>query len=127
MRDELFESEVRSAGDVAGVFELDGEAGYFYLFEMSRDFGQRVVAAIPVLNGEPDFEQKDIAIRWDEDERRVGLLIRDQLWAAFDVQSKASYGGNYTRGATPRVPREIADAFNSRGDSLSDGEKPPPE
>lgn len=27
---ELFESSVRSAGDLAGFFEHDGDVGYFY-------------------------------------------------------------------------------------------------
>ncbi|WP_286203065.1 hypothetical protein [Rhizobium lusitanum] len=29
--DQLFESAVRSSGDLAGVFEFDGDVGYFYL------------------------------------------------------------------------------------------------
>src|SRR5258708_18966734 len=80
--EEMFDSSVRSAGDFAGVFEYDGETGYFYLYDMSREESQRVLAAIRVVGTKPDFDQDSIEIKWDKAERRVGLFIRGALWAA---------------------------------------------
>src|SRR5688572_449218 len=71
--DEMFDSSVRSAGDLAGVFEYDGETGYFYLYKNERDSGQKVMSAIRIVDGDPDFKQEDISIRWDAAETRVGL------------------------------------------------------
>ncbi len=38
--EEIFDSCVREKGDLAGVFEYDGEAGYFYLYETKRGQGE---------------------------------------------------------------------------------------
>jgi hypothetical protein len=109
--EEMFDSSVRSAGDFAGVFEYDGEVGYFYLHDMSRDEGRRVLAAIRVVVTKPDFDQDSIQIRWDKAETRVGLFIRAALWAAFDTKSGTACGGDYAAGAQPGVPKDVADAF----------------
>ena len=111
---EMFASAVRSAGDQAGVFEHDGDTGYFYLYEMGRDEKRKVLAAIPVVIGTPDFEERDVAIRWDAKESRVGLFICGQLWAAFDAGSGAKYGGNYRRSADTNIPADVGDAFEAQ-------------
>ncbi len=61
--EEMFDSSVRSAGDFAGVFEYDGETGYFYLYDMSREESQRVLAAIRAVGTKPDFDQESIEIK----------------------------------------------------------------
>jgi hypothetical protein len=45
MTDEMFDSSIRSAGDLAGVFEYDGETGYFYLYDSVGSSNQRVLGA----------------------------------------------------------------------------------
>jgi hypothetical protein len=106
---EMFDSSVRSAGDVAGVFEYDGETGYFYLYEMDGDQGQKILDSIHILSGEPDFVEADIWIGWDSEERKVGLFIGDVLWAVFDGCAK--YGGSYKPGARPSLPPEAEKGF----------------
>jgi hypothetical protein len=112
--DDIFDSAVRSAGDMAAIFEYDGDTGYFYLYETRQPQGHRIVAAIQVLVGEPDFDGKDISVRWDTSETKVGLFIRRQLWAAFDGQTQEGYGGDYRQNTQPRIPVEIIDAFQPR-------------
>ncbi len=102
--DDLFDSAVRSAGDVAGVFEYDGATGYFYLYATGEEAGQRVLDAIHILSGEPDFAARDVSVRWDVDEQKVGLFIRDVLWAAFDHGRSTKYGGSYNRHGRPVLP-----------------------
>jgi hypothetical protein len=112
--DELFESAVRSGGDHAGVFEYDGDTGYFYLYETKAKGGHKVVAGIRVLTGAANFAQQDIAIRWNSAENAVGFFIRDRLWAAFDLQTGAKYGGNYRSDSEPEIPTEVNNVFKQR-------------
>ena len=109
--DEIFDSLVRSTGDRAGIFEYENGTGYFYLYGTEEREGRKVLAAIQILAGPPDFTQQDIAVRWDPSEKVVGLFINDQLWAVFDLQSGAKYGGNYRSGGQPEIPIEVAEAF----------------
>jgi len=74
--DELFESELRSAGDLAGVFESENDVAYFYLYDMAGGTDRRIRDAIRILTGAPDFDQGDISVRWDDGETMVGLFIR---------------------------------------------------
>lgn len=114
MSDEIFDSSVRSAGDLAGVFEYDGETGYFYLYQTEGGKDHKVLGSIRVLSGEPDFGDVDIAIRWDPANRRVGLFIRGVLWAAFD-DCRERYGGNYRPGVPSPLGTEARAWF---GDDL---------
>ena len=111
---EMFDSAVSSGGDLAGVFEYDGETGYFYLYKPQHEENRKVVGAIQVLSGPPDFGEKDIVIRWDATESKVGLFIRGRLWAAFDSVTGHKYGGGYRATGKPAIPVEVADAFESR-------------
>jgi hypothetical protein len=110
---EVFDSAVRSAGDLAGVYEYDGDTSYFYLYDTRSEDTRKVIAAIPVLAGPSDFEEEDVAIRWDSTEGKVGLFIRERLWAAFDIETGAKYGGNYCAHGNPEMPVEIAEAFET--------------
>lgn len=111
--DEIFDSLVRSAGDRAGVFECDGETAYFYLYDMEQEEGGRVLAAIQVLSGVPDFEADDVTIRWDATDSKVGLLIRGRVWAVFDLDNDRSYGGGYAVDGVPTIPDEISRAISA--------------
>ena len=109
--DEIFDSCVRTAGDRAGVFEYDGQTGYFYLYETAKHHGEKVVDSIHVLSGEPDFAETDVSVRWDCDEEKVGLFIRQTLWAVFDIARRAKYGGGYKAGAKPPLPSQATIGF----------------
>lgn len=109
--DDIFVSAVRSADDRAGVFEYDGETGYFYLYHAKGEITQKVIAAIRVCVGTLDFKEQDVVVRWDQNETRVGLLIRGQLWAVFDTVTGAKLGGDYRAGSHAEFPNEIYSAF----------------
>lgn len=110
--DELFDSHVRSSGDLAGVFEYDGNTGYFYLYATDEPEAHKVLDAIHVFSGEPDFGEEDIAIRWDQNELKVGLFIRGILWAVFDHQQRVKYGGGYKPELVPKLPPEASSGFS---------------
>jgi hypothetical protein len=109
--DEMFESSARSKGDLAGVFEYDGDVGYFYLYECGNDSGQKVAGAIRIFSGVADFKQTDIAVIWDGSERRVGLSICGQICAVFDADNRMKYGGNFSKGLQSDMPSEVLEGF----------------
>jgi hypothetical protein len=103
--EEMFDSSVRAAGDLAGVFEHDGETGYFYLYNTEGETAHRVIGSVRVVSGHPDFSEQDVSIRWDPTDRRVGLFIRGALWAVFDDRH-VPHGGDYAAGAAPLLPSD---------------------
>jgi hypothetical protein len=109
--EEIFQSEDRAAGDLAGVFEFDGATSYFYLYDISAPNNSKVVSAVRILTGAPEFSETDIEIKWDSEEQRVGLFIKGDLWAVFDSISRAGFGGEYRGNAAPNIPDEIASGF----------------
>ena len=109
--DDIFESAIRSKGDLAGVYEYDGETGYFYLYQTGAN-GNKVIAAIHILSEDPDFVAKDVTIRWDKEGECVGLFIRTDLWAVFDTRDQAKYGGDYQAGKPPDLPAHASIGFD---------------
>ena len=107
--EEMFVSAVRSSGDMAGVFEYVDETGSFYLYDKTRTGGQRVMAAIHILSGNPDFSESDVEVRCTQREEVVGLFIRDRLWAVFS--GREAHGGKYRIGGRPEIPDLVASAF----------------
>lgn len=105
---------MRSASDLAGVFEFDGDTGYFYLYKTNAKEGEKIMAAIHIFSGRPNFEQRDISIRWTPDENVVGLFIRGKLQAAFDCKSGAAYGGCSSTGISGMIPPKISQSFEAK-------------
>lgn len=110
---EMFESAVRSTGDLAGVFEFDGETGYFYLYKIDAIEGQKIIDSIRISDEKPFYTQQDVHVRWSSDERVVGLQIGDQIWAAFDCGRGKKLGGEHRVGGASLVPREVTQRFES--------------
>jgi hypothetical protein len=112
MEEELFDSAVRRGGDLAGVFEYDGETAYFYLYDVTHEQEYRIVDAIHVLSGESDLTAQDVEVRWDDDESRVALFLRETQWAVFNVITGEKHGGNYSPHSKPQIPTD--EAFHTR-------------
>jgi hypothetical protein len=108
----MWKASEQFSGDLAAVFEFDGEASYFYLYNTKAGAGQKVVGAIYIANGAPDFTENDVEIRWSFDESVAGLFIHSQLWAAFDSAGKGTYGGRYHADGSPEIPSRILNAFD---------------
>lgn len=89
--EEIFESQLNPAGSFAGVYEYEEEVGYFYLYDVSKNDGHKVVSAIRVATGPAAHSSAEVEIRWSADEKFVGLLIRERLCAAFDVKSHVAF------------------------------------
>lgn len=109
--EEIFDSAVRSAGDLAGVFEFDGETCYFYLYQVNSPESSKVCDAIQITSGVPIFCQSDISIQWDVDEKMVGLIICGTIWAVFDCVEGEKFGGNFQVNTKPSIPIEVTARF----------------
>ena len=104
MTTEIFDSSVRCPGDLAGVFEYDGENADFYLYDDTREENQKILSVIHVLSGNSDLTSQDVEVRWDDTETRVALFLRGTQWAVFNVVTGEKYGGNYSPHVQPQIP-----------------------
>jgi hypothetical protein len=104
--DEIFESAVRAEGDLAGLFEYDGEVGYFYLYGPRRQEGQKIIDSLRVVTGNVDLHPDDVSVQWDQQQQRVGLFLRGVLWAVFNISTGDKYGAMYQVGEKPKLPPE---------------------
>jgi hypothetical protein len=110
MTSEIFQSSIKLDGHIAGVFEHDGEAGYFYLCDLSRPNDKQVVASIHLTSEPPDFSESQVQVTWNKSGDIVGVFIKDQLWAAFSFDG-AKYGGNYRPGCRPGIAVDVVASF----------------
>jgi len=110
--DEIFESAARSAGDMTGVFEFDGDTSYFYLYELNSVRGNKILGAIQITSSPPKFAESDIAIEWCMDEEMVGFSVKGIIWAAFDCQNIEKFGGSYFEYGKPDIPAAVKEKFN---------------
>lgn len=101
----------RSANDLAGVFEFDGETGYFYLYRYNSAPKDQILGWIHIVSGVPDFKEADVKICWTENEAIVGLFVYSVLWAAFDATRHTGFGGNYRPCNQPDIPENIGSCF----------------
>src|SRR4051812_13869795 len=101
---ELFESAVREAGDLAGIFEHDGSVAYFYLYAVGDGQPTKILDQIRVFSGTAFISQSDVDVRWDATEQRVGLFLRGVQWAVFNCFHKTRFGGGYRPGERPEIP-----------------------
>lgn len=109
MSDDLFAISLRPDGDLAGVFEYDGRAAFFYRYDQSKVPAERVTGAVRVFVGPTSLAESDLDVRWNRDRSAVGLFIRGVLWAAFTEES--AFVGNYASQVHPEFPTGLASSF----------------
>lgn len=105
MKSELFIDATRNEGDFAGVFEYDGEVGYFYLFRLPEgESGGQIDGAIEIVRGDLTFAADEIEVRWSAERDRVALFVEGTLWALFNLKSGISYGQRHSKLLASNVP-----------------------
>ena len=109
---DVFISAVQRTGDLAGVFEYDDSdavaTAYFYLYRTQDKNSGEILGAVHIRSGPWNIREEDIGVRWDMDERRVGLFIFGTLWAVFDADTCQGYGGGYGKNSQPEIPWDEA-------------------
>ncbi|MDX8526967.1 hypothetical protein RFM68_20910 [Mesorhizobium sp. MSK_1335] len=107
---DIFDSAIRTKGDLAGVFEYEeideakSATAYFYLHRVEGETAGSVLGAIPVRSGQWAITEADVAVRWDSNEQRVGLFVFGTLVAAFDAITGVKYGGRYGKDFNAEIP-----------------------
>jgi hypothetical protein len=84
-----------SRGQFACVFEANERNSYIYLYHFIGKDGQEILGAQQVCTGAPDFTEKDVKIRWYDDETKVGVFIKGELGAYFDLVTWQGCPGTY--------------------------------
>lgn len=108
---ELLCSATRDRGDLAGVFEYDGETAYFYLYRLAPDPGT-IVASLHIYSGTLRISDNDVGVEWDAEETRVGVLLFGTLWGVIASDPVRAYGGYYEAGKEPDIPGGLRGYFS---------------
>lgn len=85
MATDIFVDRTNARGDYAGVFEADENVSYFYLYNIIEGSDGRIVEAVQVHHGVPNFTAEDVQVRWYDEDTKVGVFIKGQLGAYFDL------------------------------------------
>jgi hypothetical protein len=94
-----FESAVQPQGRFGAVFERDDETAYFYLLDLHRPEGRRIIGAYwlaAVVSMPPNTGAR---VTWTPEGDMAGLVIEGWLIAVFDL---ASAPADKSEGREPR-------------------------
>lgn len=105
--EEIFSSSVRENGDLAGVFEFDGETSYFYLYKTDEKENNKIIDSMIISSGDVDYCEDDVDISWSANQDILYLTISGRLYAVFDCTSGKKYVGDYRLKASPDLPENI--------------------
>jgi hypothetical protein len=94
---DIFVDAVGETGEYAGVFEADDNVSYFYLYKIVEGADGEIVGAVQVYRGIPDFTESDVEVRWFDNDEKVGVFVKGELGAHFDLVSGWGYPGSYSR------------------------------
>ena len=76
------------------VFEDDGETGYFYALDTTRDSENQIVDALHIYDVEGVTDRhipSKVQIVWSMDGHSAALIINDYPHAVFNFRSKCGY------------------------------------
>lgn len=94
---DVFIDKFNTDGNCAGIFEANDAVSYFYLYHIAEGTDGHIVGAVQVYRGPADFKQSDVEVRWFDGETKVGVFIKGELGAYFDVIKGWGYSGTYSR------------------------------
>src|SRR5215510_3958853 len=80
----------------SGVFEDDGETGYFYAIDRSREEGS-ILDAVHIYDVSTVTDrdrESELEVSWSSDGLKAGLLINQTLHALIDFASSRAYCRN---------------------------------
>jgi hypothetical protein len=100
-----------SRGRYSGVFEASERVSYFYLHQFlgKNDNKTEILGAVQVCRGAPHFTQADVHIEWYDDETKVGVFIKGELGAYFDLVAGWGYPDTYWATANALNAKDAGD------------------
>jgi hypothetical protein len=87
-------SSVSLAADYGGVFEDDGDTGYFYAVDHPSQSEGRILGAVHIYNVASVADRavpSRVTILWSQDGVKCALLISDYPHAVFDFAARRGY------------------------------------
>ena len=89
---DVYESSVDHEGKYGAAFERDDETAFFYLLDLARDGGDRILEAfnahtIPAMPADVRID-----LEWTAADEAVGLRAGGNLIALFDLRNKGRKG-----------------------------------
>jgi hypothetical protein len=115
---DVFVAEDAPDGRYSAFFEDDGETGYFYAVDLSRQ-DNMILDAVHIYNVANVMDRdrpSTLSIVWSEDGSKCALLINGYPHAAFDFASKRGY----CRTNFPNFPDEAEGNWSKSDHSWSD-------
>lgn len=95
---DIYESAVEPTGRFGAVFERDEATAFFYLLDMDKEVGSRIVCALDVHSVNHMRPDIPVDVRWSEVAAVAGLFVAGDLTALFDVRS-GDIAGRYADSA----------------------------
>jgi hypothetical protein len=89
---DVYESAVDEAGKFGAAFERNDETAYFYLLDMGKQEGERIVSAFNAKAVTDLPADTPVSIRWSSSVAAVGLFIDGVLSAVFDLRTADPIG-----------------------------------
>jgi hypothetical protein len=115
---DVFVAEDAPDGRYSAFFEDDGETGYFYAVDLSRQ-DNMILDAVHIYNVANVMDRdrpSTLSIVWSEDGSKCALLINGYPHAAFDFAAKRGY----CRTNFPNFPNEAEGNWSKSDHSWSD-------
>jgi len=92
----IFAYGVGRQGRFVAFFEANDDTSWFYLQDRDLDpKSSQIFGAVQVYLGIPDFTEADVDVRWYDGETKVGVFIKGELGAYFDLAAGWGYPGTY--------------------------------
>ena len=104
MAKDIFITSTRTKGDYSGVFEYDGETSYFYLYSLGNPDGEKIVGAIGLPYEITRNSEPDLSVRWNKQETKVGVFLRDNLLGLFNLGLHPKAGEDFKGVTLPNIP-----------------------
>jgi hypothetical protein len=89
---DVYESATDDLGRFGAVFERDDETAYFYLLDMRKQEGKRIVSAFNAKAVTDLPADTPVSIRWSSSVAAVGLFVDGVLSAIFDLRTADPIG-----------------------------------
>lgn len=104
MENDIFITSTRTKGDYSGVFEYDGETSYFYLYSLGNPDGKKIIGAIGLPYEITMDSEPDLSVRWNKQETKVGVFLRDNLLGLFNLGLNSEGSGDFKGITLPNIP-----------------------
>lgn len=89
---DVYESAIDEAGRFGAVFERDDETAYFYLLDMTKQDGERIVSTFNARTVTELPADTPVSVRWSSSFAAVGLFVGGALSAIFDLRTAVPTG-----------------------------------